>query len=364
MIQIRFHYVKLLLLDNQKLSCVSIVVGVKPLSWLDITKAPIFFFHGSDIRLMVDYCLVVGVGASPGESTWLLGSLTDKSQIYIRLVNKHTFSPLRCETWRFFVCIGVKPDAGAQLTRLFTSKKFSQWKDYLKTWRLRLNRLPVASQPNSQRWTSWLINQGYFIEPRVFAFTESDGKVRVYYACNIACLKINDGAFIEREYLSNYNRLDYMESQSKRLSNGYSTTNLTWQVDFIIFSFFPGHGEGDTPHAHQVFTNKFSVWTNWSIQKSLTLCDRRRLSPSLQRISNKVLLFRGIDDVMNELHNSLPKMMCSSSRKVTDFQVSEKVTGKGGIPLLHQEPLSSITLPPPMVARLWPPPWRSNGLRR
>jgi hypothetical protein len=35
-------------------------------------KAPIFFFHGSiDIRLMVDidYCLVVGGGASPGEPT-------------------------------------------------------------------------------------------------------------------------------------------------------------------------------------------------------------------------------------------------------------------------------------------------------
>lgn len=76
----------------------------------------------------------------------------------------------------------------------------------------RLNRLGCKSAELAEV-TSWLINQGYFIEPRVFAFTESDGKVRVYYACSIACLKINDGAFIEREYLFNYcNRLDYMKA--------------------------------------------------------------------------------------------------------------------------------------------------------
>ena len=76
----------------------------------------------------------------------------------------------------------------------------------------RLNRLGCKSTELAEV-TSWLINQGYFIEPRVFAFTESDGKVRVYYACSIACLKINDGAFIEREYLFNYcNRLDYMKA--------------------------------------------------------------------------------------------------------------------------------------------------------
>lgn len=42
-------------------------------------------------------------------------------------------------------------------------------------------------------------------------------------------------------------------------------------------------------------------------------------------------LFRGIDDVMNELHNSFADNDVFVIPEVTDFQVSEKVTGKGGI---------------------------------
>ena len=75
---------------------------------------------------------------------------------------------------------------------------------------IRLNRLGCKSAELVEV-TSWLINQGYFIEPRVYSFTERDGKKRMYYVCNIACLKINDGAFIEREYLTNYSP-DYMEA--------------------------------------------------------------------------------------------------------------------------------------------------------
>lgn len=76
---------------------------------------------------------------------------------------------------------------------------------------IRLNRLGCKSADLTEV-TLWLINQGYFIEPRVFYFTESDEKKRVYYVCNIACLKIDDKGFIEREYLFNYSRLDYMKA--------------------------------------------------------------------------------------------------------------------------------------------------------
>ena len=74
----------------------------------------------------------------------------------------------------------------------------------------RLNRLGCKSAELADV-TYWLINQGYFIEPRVYFFTERDGKKRMYYVCNIAFLKINDGECIEREYLTNYSP-DYMEA--------------------------------------------------------------------------------------------------------------------------------------------------------
>ena len=76
---------------------------------------------------------------------------------------------------------------------------------------IRLNRLGCKSAELADV-TYWLINQGYLLEPRVFSFTERDGKERMYYVCNIACLRINDGGFIRREYLFNYSRLDYMKA--------------------------------------------------------------------------------------------------------------------------------------------------------
>ena len=75
---------------------------------------------------------------------------------------------------------------------------------------IRLNRLGCKSA-DLVEVTYWLINQGYFIEPSSFSFTEKDGKERMYYVCNIACFKINDGASKKREFLTNYSP-DYMEA--------------------------------------------------------------------------------------------------------------------------------------------------------
>lgn len=56
-------------------------------------------------------------------------------------------------------------------------------------------------------------------------------------------------------------------------------------------------------------------------------------------------MFRGIDAVMNELHDLFANNGVFILPEVLDYTVAEKVTGKGTILIIHEPKSSSILLP-------------------